>query len=224
MLKSMDMSPSDSNTRPATGKAKPSGSYHHGDLKRALVTAALELVAEKGPQGFAMSEAAKRAGVSVAAPYRHFADKDALLAEVAEQGFVIMVQALERIVARGKDPEDLLVRIGRGYVRWAVAHPDYYRVMFGDAYGGEGFDQVGPAGRQCFVMLLDAIEARQQAGLLAARDPRTVAGPLWSVMHGIALLQIGRKFRAVGIKESAEALAARTITALLQSPEFAAAP
>jgi AcrR family transcriptional regulator len=205
-----------------TPNAKPAGSYHHGDLRRALLAAALELVAEKGPQGFTMSEAAKRAGVSAAAPYRHFTDKEALLGEVAEQGFVALGQALDRIAARGKDPLDLLVRLGRGYVRWALANPDHYKVMFDDAYGAEGFSDVRPARRHTFLVLLNAIEAGQQAGLVKAQDPRAVAGPLWSVVHGIALLQIGHKLRAVGIKEGAEALAARTITALLQSPGIAA--
>ncbi|QUQ64086.1 TetR/AcrR family transcriptional regulator [Kutzneria sp. CA-103260] len=207
----------------AKANATPSGSYHHGDLKRALVAAARELVAEKGPQGFTMTEAAKRAGVSVAAPYRHFADKDALLAEVAEQGFVIMGQALDRAYARGREPRDLAVRMARAYVRWAVANPDYYRVMFGDAYGVEDFDDVRPAGRQLFEKLLDVIQACQAAGVIRPQDPRAVAGPLWSVMHGIALLQIGRKFRAVGIRESADSLTTRTVTALLDSPEIAAA-
>jgi AcrR family transcriptional regulator len=203
-------------------RAKPAGSYHHGDLRRALLAAALELVAEKGPRGFTMSEAAKRAGVSAAAPYRHFTDKEALLAEVAEQGFVALGQALDRIAARGRDPVDLLVRLGRGYVRWAVANPDHYKVMFDDAYGAEDFTDVRPAGRHTFLVLLNAIESGQRAGVVKAQDPRAVAGPLWSVIHGIALLQIGQKLRAVGIKEGAEALAARTVTALLRSPEIAA--
>ncbi|GAA2795255.1 TetR/AcrR family transcriptional regulator [Crossiella cryophila] len=198
-----------------------SGTYHHGDLKRALVDAALELVAEKGPQGFTMTEAAKRAGVSVAAPYRHFADKDALLAEVAEQGFVVMGQALDRSAARGsKDSREVLLRMSRAYVRWAVANPDHYRVMFGDAYGVEEFEDVRPAGRNMFMKLHEAIEVGQAAGVIRAQDPRAVAGPIWSVLHGIATLQIGRKFRALGLKEAADALALRTITALLDSPEF----
>jgi AcrR family transcriptional regulator len=186
-----------------------------------MVAAALELVAERGPRGFTMSEAAKRAGVSPAAPYRHFTDKEALLAEVAEQGFVALGRALDRIAARGKDTQDMLVRLGRGYVRWAVANPDHYKVMFDDAHGTEDFTDVRPAGRHTFLVLLTTIEACQQAGLIRAQDPRAAAGPLWSIIHGIALLQIGHKFRAVGIKEGAEAMAARTITALLHSPDIA---
>src|SRR5215472_4554343 len=106
-------------------------SYHHGDLKRALTSAALSLVAEKGPKGFTLTEAARRAGVSAAAPYRHFTDKAELLATVAEQGFRDLHADL---VAAGKgapEPKARVIDLGRAYVRWAVAHPDHYRVMFG---------------------------------------------------------------------------------------------
>ncbi len=76
-------------------------SYHHGDLKRALTSAALSLVAEKGPKGFTLTEAARRAGVSAAAPYRHFADKAELLASVSEQGFLDLHAALSAVDCRG---------------------------------------------------------------------------------------------------------------------------
>jgi AcrR family transcriptional regulator len=191
------------------------GAYHHGDLKRALVEAALELVAQKGPQGFTMTEAARRAGVSAAAPYRHFADKDALLAEVAAQGFVRLGEALDRAVGRAGEPRERLLRLCRGYVKWALAHPDHYRVMFGEAHGAEEFDEDRPSGLGTFRLALRAIEDCQAAGVIGAQDPRAVAGPLWSVLHGIAMLQIGRQFRVVGITESAEALTTRAVTALL---------
>jgi AcrR family transcriptional regulator len=210
-------------TSGATAKGASPEPYHHGDLKHALVTAALELVAEKGPQGFAMTEAAKRARVSVAAPYRHFADKDALLAEVAAQGFVLLGKAIDQAGGRVKEPRERLLRICRRYVKWALANPDYYRVMFGEAYG-EKFDEARPAGLETFQKLLDAIQGCQDAGMIGAQDPRAVAGPLWSVVHGIAMLQIGKQFRVVGIKESADAVTTRTVTALLLSPEFTAAP
>ncbi|MGO9694994.1 MAG: TetR/AcrR family transcriptional regulator, partial [Mycobacterium sp.] len=106
------------------------GSYHHGDLKRALTSAALSLVAEKGPKGFTLTEAARRAGVSAAAPYRHFADKAELLAAVAEQGFRDLHADLAAAGARASDPRERVIELGRVYVRWAVTHPDHYQVMF----------------------------------------------------------------------------------------------
>jgi AcrR family transcriptional regulator len=214
-------------TSDAAAKNTPPAPYHHGDLKRALVAAALGLVAEKGPQGFTMTEAAKRAGVSVAAPYRHFADRDALLAEVAAQGFVLLGEALDRV--RVRSPREHLIRLCRGYVKWALANPDYYRVMFGEAYGAkesdaEEPDGARPTGLVAFRKLLDAIQGCQAAGVIAPQDPRAVAGPVWSVLHGVAMLQIGQKLRGAGIRESADSLISRTITAFLCSPQITGAP
>src|SRR5690349_24327221 len=106
-------------------------SYHHGDLKRALTSAALSLVAEKGPKGFTLTEAARRAGVSAAAPYRHFADKAELLASVAEQGFLALHADLTAAADAASGPKAQVNELGRAYVRWAVTHPDHYQVMFG---------------------------------------------------------------------------------------------
>src|ERR1700742_546349 len=105
--------------------------YHHGDLKRALTDAALGLVQEKGPKGFTLREVARRAGVSAAAPYRHFADKAQLLAAVATLGFVQLHEALTGTAAKTTDLHAQVIAMGRTYVRWAITHPDYYHVMFG---------------------------------------------------------------------------------------------
>ena len=105
--------------------------YHHGDLKRALTEAALGLVKEKGPKGFTLREVARRAGVSAAAPYRHFADKAQLLAAAATLGFVQLHETLSAAAAESADVTQQVLGMGRAYVRWAVAHPDYYQVMFG---------------------------------------------------------------------------------------------
>lgn len=178
-------------------------SYHHGDLKRALTSAALSLVAEKGPKGFT-TEAARRAGVSAAAPYRHFADKAELLASVAEQGFLDLHAELAAAADRVSDPKARVTELGRAYVRWAIAHPDHYQVMFGASLKAE--QGLAVAGEQAFGDLLDAITRCQEAGIVAAQDPREVAGPLWSLVHGIASLAIGGHLRAVGIAQAPEEL------------------
>jgi AcrR family transcriptional regulator len=193
------------------------GTYHHGDLKRALTDAALVLVAEKGPKGFSLSEAARRAGVSVAAPYRHFADKAELLAAVAEQGFL---QLHATLVAAGhgeSEPHKRIVEMGRGYVRWALAHPDHYRVMF----GGETVKREHPAllaaATRAFDDLLDAIAIGLESEKRRGRDARQMAGPVWSLVHGIASLAIGGDLRHVGIRDDPEALAGRSLAQLLGS-------
>lgn len=190
-------------------------SYHHGDLKRALTSAALSLVAEKGPKGFTLTEAARRAGVSAAAPYRHFVDKAELLAAVAEQGFHELHADLAAAAERASDPKERVVELGRAYVRWAIAHPDHYQVMFGAESLKTQRPGVAVAGQQAFGDLLDAITKCQEAGIVGARDPREVAGPLWSLVHGIATLAIGGQLTAVGIVQAPDELIAGVVAQVL---------
>lgn len=195
--------------------ARRRDSYHHGDLKRALTTAALSLVAEKGPKGFTLTEAARRAGVSAAAPYRHFADKAELLAAVAEQGFHELHADLTAAADRASDPRERVIELGRVYVRWAVGHPDHYQVMF----GAESLKAEQPglvvAGQQAFDDLLGAITKCQQAGIVEVQDPREIAAPLWSLVHGIASLTIGGQLRGVGITQAPEELVEGVVAQLL---------
>jgi len=189
-------------------------SYHHGDLKRALTSAALSLVAEKGPKGFTLTEAARRAGVSAAAPYRHFADRASLLATVAEQGFGDLHAELAAAAAAASGPRDRVIELGRVYVRWAIAHPDHYQVMFGDNSKAD-HPGLAVAAEQAFGDLLDAITTCQEEGIIDGQDPREVAGPLWSLVHGVASLAIGGELRAVGIREDPEAMVVVVVAQLL---------
>ena len=190
-------------------------SYHHGDLKRALTGAALSLVAEKGPKGFTLTEAARRAGVSVAAPYRHFADKAELLATVAEQGFRDLHADLAAAADATSEPRARVVELGRAYVRWAVAHPDHYQVMFGAEDVKANNPALAVAAEQAFGDLLDAITRCQEAAIVGGQDPREIAGPLWSLVHGVASLAIGGELRAVGIQQDPEAMIAGVVAQLL---------
>jgi AcrR family transcriptional regulator len=190
-------------------------SYHHGDLKRALTSAALSLVAEKGPKGFTLTEAARRAGVSAAAPYRHFADKAELLATVAQQGFLELDATLGAAVEAASGPKDRVIELGRVYVRWAVENPDHYRVMFGSETFVSGHPVMADAAERAFDNLLDAITKCQEAGIAKGHDPHEIAGPLWSLVHGVAALVIGGELRAVGIDQDPEAMVAGSVERLL---------
>src|SRR6201989_619979 len=136
--------------------------YHHGDLKRALTEAALELVSEKGPKGFTLREVARRAGVSAAAPYRHFADKADLLAAVATQGFVQLHETLNAVAAETTDLHARMVNMARAYVYWAVSHPDYYQAMFGAETDKSDHPELLTAGGRAFADLIDAIAQCQE--------------------------------------------------------------
>jgi AcrR family transcriptional regulator len=200
---------------PAKRPTKRRDSYHHGDLKRALTSAALSLVAEKGPKGFTLTEAARRAGVSAAAPYRHFADKAELLATVAEQGFHELHAELAAAADRASDPKGRVIELGRTYVHWAVTHPDYYQVMFGTESLKADHPGLAAAAERAFGDLLDAITKCQLAGTVAGDDPREIAAPLWSLVHGIASLGIGGDLRAVGIRRPPEEMVAGVVAQLL---------
>src|SRR3954467_110882 len=106
-------------------------SYHHGNLREALITAALDLISKKGPAGFTFADAARILGVSPAAPYRHFRDRDALMADVARRGFERFTGALNRAWDKGRpDPMRAFERLGRAYLDFARAEPAYYSAMF----------------------------------------------------------------------------------------------
>jgi AcrR family transcriptional regulator len=203
-----------------SGKKSPAAtktrrdSYHHGDLKRALTSAALSLVAERGPKGFTLTEAARRAGVSAAAPYRHFADKAHLLATVAEQGFLDLHAALTTGADAASEPPEKLIEIGRAYVRWALGHPDQYRVMFGADTDKTQYSSLAVAAGQAFGDLLHAIAGCQAAGLLRGQQPREVAGPLWSLVHGVASLAIEGELCNVGIDQDPESMVSDVLSDL----------
>ena len=177
--------------KPSKSPAKKRA-YHHGDLRRALLDASLALIVEQGAQAFTLREAARRAGVSQAAPYRHFADKDTLLAAIAEEGF-------RRLTARMReekaDAAGELASVGLGYLLFAAENPAHYRVMFGgSAHAATAKNALPPslqqAGDESFAVLTDAIRAAQAAGQVRAGDVDELALFSWSVVHGFALLVI----------------------------------
>src|SRR6188508_2237262 len=105
-------------------------SYHHGNLREALVNAALDLIASKGPAGFTFAEAARQAGVSPAAPYRHFRDRETLIADVARRGFDLFTEKLSAAWDQARpSPLIALQRLGHAYLAFARTEPAYYAAM-----------------------------------------------------------------------------------------------
>jgi AcrR family transcriptional regulator len=164
--------------------------YHHGNLKEALVRAALELIAEKGPAGFTFAEAARWAGVSPAAPYRHFRDRDELLADVARRGFEEFETSLSRAWDEGR-PEPLAAfeRVGKAYLAFARKEPAYYSAMFEAGIPLDGYPELVAAGDRAFAVLRTASET------LIARMPQAKRPPalmmalhIWALSHGVASL------------------------------------
>jgi AcrR family transcriptional regulator len=160
-------------------------------LRRALCDAALALVEERGPKGFTLREAAKRAGVSVAAPYRHFPDKESLLAAVAEEGF----GKLKEYLSATKSPPasmggtaERLQGQAESYVRFAVEHTAYLRVMCSDAIDKRRYPSLYATAQSTLDVLVQAIVDCQQEGVVISGDPRELAVVAWSMVHGISQL------------------------------------
>ncbi len=164
--------------------------YHHGNLKEALVRAALDLIAAKGPSGFTFAEAARSAGVSPAAPYRHFRDRDDLLVDVARRGFEQFEAALRTAWDDGR-PTSLaaLDRIGKAYLHFARTEPAYYAAMF-EASIPHGADaDLAQAGERAFSVIREAAERLVAEVPARGRPPALmVALHIWSLAHGIAAL------------------------------------
>ena len=164
--------------------------YHHGNLKEALIQAALDLIRQKGPAGFTFAEAARWAGVSPAAPYRHFRDRDDLLIDVARRGFDLFAQALASAWDEGRpEPFFAFERVGRAYLDFARSEPAYYSAMFEAGVPLEASPELREAGERAFAVLRSAAE-KLIARLPADRRPPALmmALHIWSLSHGIASL------------------------------------
>lgn len=186
----------DGNSGPGTSGEGARG-YHHGNLKEALVRAALELIAEKGPAGFTFADAARWAGVSPAAPYRHFKSREELIADVARRGFELFTAALDKAWDDGKpDPKAAFNRLGKAYLDFARDMPAYYSAMFEAGVPSDSDPQLRAASENAFAVLRTAAE-RLVASMPANERPPAlmVALHIWSMTHGIASL-FGRGDRA----------------------------
>ncbi len=171
--------------------------YHHGDLKAALLLAAREVLAKEGVGALSLREVARRAGVTHAAPYRHFADKAALLAAIAAEGFSALSRGMEERVAEAKKADALekLLVSGEAYVAFALEHPDHYRVMLGNQV--EDWDThaaLKESSEAAMVFLVQRIVAAQEAGQVRPGDPMGYASACWAMTHGLAMGLLDRVF------------------------------
>jgi AcrR family transcriptional regulator len=164
--------------------------YHHGNLREALVEGALDLIAEHGPGGLTIAEAARAAGVSPAAPYRHFKDRDELLGEVARRGFERFAAELAAAWNNGApDPIRAFERLGAAYLTFARAEPAYYAAMFEAGLATDGNPALRQAGDHAFGIVREAAETLIALVPAPGRPPALmVALHVWALAHGIASL------------------------------------
>ena len=165
--------------------------YHHGNLKEALQRAALDLIAKKGPAGFTFADAARLAGVSAAAPYRHFRDRDDLLSSIAQRGFEQFEQALAAAWDDGRpDTVSAFERVGKAYLAFARGEPALYSAMFESGLPVDLNPALLAASERAFAVIRAAAE--RLAALAPAGTPRPpalmMALHIWSMSHGVASL------------------------------------
>jgi AcrR family transcriptional regulator len=183
--------------------------YHHGDLPRALVGAAMELLEEGGAAELSLRAAARRAGVSTAAPYRHFADRTALLSEVAAVGYRELAADLAAAHPAPTKPEDLAA-IAVAYVRFALARPGLFRVMFAEQCDSTSVERV--AAVEAIQGYLNAIVQQVFPGA----DQEAMAIAVWGLVHGLAFLHLDGKFDTSsddGVADRVRAAVLATLTA-----------
>lgn len=202
---------------PKPAAAPPAAPYHHGDLRRALIDTALALVSEEGAWNFTLREVARRAGVSHAAPYNHFPDKAALLAEVAARGFEALRKAMEVAARRHRrSPPRQLVAVGRAYVEFGVKHPGHYRLMFGPELANrERHPTLARAGDAAFSVLTATLRRGQEAGAMRGGSVRDQAVAAWSLVHGLTMLFIDGWLGVMGGSSSEAGRYAQTVTEAL---------
>jgi AcrR family transcriptional regulator len=181
--------------------------YHHGNLREALLNAALRLISEVGPTAFTLREVARRAGVSHNAPYRHFRDRDELIAAVSKQGYEELTRAMLDASKLESGPLARLKGAGLAYVKFALRRPEHFTVMF-DAPASKPseklcfnpskmknkYPEAAEAAEQSFRTLVTFVAACQQEGALPAGDTKELALLTWCIVHGIAKLAITGRF------------------------------
>jgi AcrR family transcriptional regulator len=204
---------------PASGKGDR---YHHGDLRAALIEAAIELIGEGGVRGFSMAEASRRLGVAVSAPYAHFADREALLAAVAVRACEVFYQEMVQEISRSREPAERLAAIARCYVRFAGFHRPLFEVLFVAGIDKRDHPEVEAAEEPLNATLLECVRA------VAGDDPSSsddLATAAEAAAHGHAMLLIDGDFGDgdAAVEHAAERAAAATL-ALIEGRRMLSRP
>jgi AcrR family transcriptional regulator len=166
--------------------------YHHGDLKNALIEAGIEILASEGVHALSLRKVAQRAGVSHAAPYAHFADKQALIAAISTAGYQKVQERLERVWQENvDDPLRLLVRTAWEYVQFAVNEPAHFKITFsGFVEKEQDYPALVEATQKTFGLLRQIVAKCQEAGVMRLGPTDLAAVSIWGAIHGLVTLRL----------------------------------
>ena len=163
--------------------------YHHGNLRLALIDAAIEQIKEQGVEKLSMRAIARTVGVSQTAPYRHFKDKNHLLSEVATQAFSELYEASYAVVEQNRTPLQNIQAAGLVYLRYAIDNPEKYRILFGSRIQNRrSYSTMVEAGEKSFQILIDQVERGIAEGDFIPGCALILANTLWTQVHGAASL------------------------------------
>ncbi|MEM8576048.1 MAG: TetR/AcrR family transcriptional regulator [Pseudomonadota bacterium] len=178
-------------------------SYHHGDLKAALIDATIELIREKRLEDVSVADAARAAGVSSGAPYRHFKDRDELLAHVAAEGFRrLNAQKEEGFGRHPKDSIESLIAGGCNYTEFGADNPELFHLMWSAARHNDTTDVAHQAGEAAYNGFIEELTGIMRAQGLGHLDPHKFGAPMWAMVHGFASLLIGKPTMLDGSREA----------------------
>jgi AcrR family transcriptional regulator len=223
------------NMRPMKTRSKTrKGSYHHGNLRQALLDVALRLVARHGVEDFSLREAARAVGVSAGAAYRHFEDRSALLKALAHEGLAQLAIEMEEAIATAPGTPGSasravaeLARLGAVYVEFAAANPSRFRVMFGPwcDLADELAPELLPRGRDPLRVLSDTLDGMVRAGAITAEARQGAEISAWSAVHGLASLLVEGGLLDGGDRARTHGVVLRTLLlGLGVSPDLAGPP
>lgn len=188
-----------SNEQELSAEASGSGTYHHGNLRETLLELARKHLEDSGPDKLSLRALAREAGVSQTAPYRHFADKQGLLAALAAQGYLELTRLTLAAQKAGMETSERLFTAGLAYIRFASDHPALYKLMFGPVIGQPmQFPELKRAGELSFQVILDIVRDGVREGTFDSNSPEElIAMTCWSTVHGISSLSIDGMFGCV---------------------------
>lgn len=168
--------------------------YHHGDLRNALLVGATEMLAQEGIHGLSLRQVAKHIGVSHNAPYQHFPDKESLIAAIAEQGFIRLSEAIDDVIATQSAHNALsqLEAIGRVYVSFMLTYPHYFEVMFGQ-HPHKDYPTLSTASIKTFNQLVQVIIDGQEKMQIQTGNPQEMACVIWVAIHGLSAVMLAQK-------------------------------
>ncbi|MBL8089260.1 MAG: TetR/AcrR family transcriptional regulator [Anaerolineales bacterium] len=197
-----------------------SKTYHHGDLKNALIKAGVEILAKEGIGKLSLRKVALKAGVSHTAPYSHFSDKQSLIAAISTEGFQRLSKALDSAIkSHANNPKKQLIEGAQAYVKFALANKDIFKIMFSSALEKEkDYPAFVEVSQKAFIQVIDIVRTCQEANIIKSGEADVLAVIIWGQVHGIIALAIeGQISHTVLEKKSLQEIVTQAIEQAIKS-------